>query len=414
MIAVNQAMRKITSVMKSAASPSLRRRALVAAGTAHATHDGMSDLIYVLLPLWQTQFALSYATAGAMRGIYAGVMAAFQIQASRVAQSVGAKQILVAGTAISGLAYLIAGQSGAIAGLYVALMLGGLGASTQHPLASSMVARANEGDQAASRAALTNYNFAGDVGKMLIPAGVGIALTWFTWQQCASATGLLGIGIAALLAWIVPNLTRSPHEPELAAQTADSACQITMPHKALGYRFKALLLTAVIDSATRMGFLTFLPFLLRDKGATTATIGVALTLLFVGGAIGKLACGYLGQRLGMVRTVWFTEAATAILIISVIAMPLHLALVTLPLLGLVLNGTSSVLYGSVPEVVDERQRERAFAVFYTGTIGAGAVAPLVFGWIGDQISIPNAMQFVSAFVCLTLPLIWFAAKDSRK
>ena len=61
-----------------------------------------------------------------------------------------------------------------------------------------------------------------------------------------------------------------------------------------GRGFSLLLTIAMIDSATRMGFLTFLPFLLKIKGADLPMIGFALTLVFTGGAAGKLICGWLG------------------------------------------------------------------------------------------------------------------------
>lgn len=399
-------------VVAASTPPQQRKHALLAASMAHATHDGMSDLIYVLLPIWQTQFALSYAAAGLMRGTYSGVMAAFQLLATRVAKRFGRKSLLVAGTALSGLAYLLAGQSGALGGLLVALVFGGLGASTQHPLASSLVAEVNEHDKDASRSALASYNFAGDMGKMLIPAAVGLALGWFTWQQCASVIGLFGLLMAGVLAWLIPKLRaaqgRAPNTGVVPVMSNSSA-----PAGRFGAGFNALLCTAVIDSATRMGFLTFLPFVLKAKGAGTATIGIALTLLFVGGAVGKLVCGYLGRRIGMVKTVWLTEVTTSLLILAVLVLPLQLALATLPLLGVVLNGISSVLYGGVPELVPPSSRERAFALFYTGTIGAGAIAPLVFGWLGDQMSVARAMQCVAAFVCLTLPLVWLADRTGN-
>ena len=43
----------------------------------------------------------------------------------------------------------------------------------------------------------------------------------------------------------------------------------------------------------------------------------------------------------------------------------------LPVIGIALNGTSSVLYGSVPDLVAPERRTRAFSIFYTGAIGAG-------------------------------------------
>ena len=77
----------------------------------------------------------------------------------------------------------------------------------------------------------------------------------------------------------------------------------------------------------------------------------------------------------------------------------------LPLIGVALNGTSSVLYGSVPLLVAPEKRTRAFSVFYTGTIGAGAIAPIFYGLIGDAIGVPHALMVVAAIVLLTLPLV---------
>ena len=51
------------------------RRTLAVASAAHALHDGYTDLIYVLLPIWQSEFALGYGMVAALRGLYAGAMA---------------------------------------------------------------------------------------------------------------------------------------------------------------------------------------------------------------------------------------------------------------------------------------------------------------------------------------------------
>nr|WP_308937142.1 MFS transporter [Duganella sp. BJB1802] len=167
----------------------------------------------------------------------------------------------------------------------------------------------------------------------------------------------------------------------------------------------------MLDSSVRMGFLTFLPFLLQSKGAGTAGIGLALSLLFVGGAFGKLSCGYLGARIGMMRTVWITESATALLILLSVWLPLTAMMAMLPLLGLALNGTSSVLYGAVPELAETGKREQAFARFYTATIGGGALAPVLFGRLGDVAGVPNALMALAALLLLTLPLSYRVQKS---
>ncbi len=170
------------------------------------------------------------------------------------------------------------------------------------------------------------------------------------------------------------------------------------------YDFPLLLSVGVIDSATRMAFLTFLPFVLTAKGAGIQTIGVALTLVFAGGAVGKLVCAFIGARIGAVATVWLTETVTAVAIVAILPLSLQGAMVLLPIVGVALNGTSSVLYGSVPELVAPDKRQRAFGIFYTGTIGAGAVSPFLYGLLGDAVGIDTALLVVAAAVLLTLPI----------
>ncbi len=170
------------------------------------------------------------------------------------------------------------------------------------------------------------------------------------------------------------------------------------------FGFPLLLSIGIVDSATRMGFLLFLPFVLKDKGATVQTVGLALTLVFAGGAAGKLACAFIGARIGAIGTVWLTEGLTAVGILALIPLPLDAALVLLPLIGVALNGTSSVIYGSVPDLVEPQWRTRALSIFYTGTIGSGAIAPVLFGRVGDALGVWHALIIVAAFVLLTLPL----------
>ncbi len=81
--------------------------------------------------------------------------------------------------------------------------------------------------------------------------------------------------------------------------------------------------------------------------------------------------------------------------------------VLLPVLGLMLNGTSSVLYGTVPELTPTDRTERAFALFYTGTIGSGAISPVLFGVLGDWVGAQWATA-ATAFVALAVYPLAFA------
>src|SRR5436190_5800199 len=87
-----------------------RRAASVACG-AHALHDGYTDVIYVMLPIWQKEFGLSFAELGLLRGLFSGTMAGFQIPSGFLAERLGAAGLLAIGTALAGAGYCLAGAS---------------------------------------------------------------------------------------------------------------------------------------------------------------------------------------------------------------------------------------------------------------------------------------------------------------
>ena len=295
-----------------------QRRAGSIATVTHALHDGYTDMIYILLPLWQAEFGLDYAALGVLRGVFVGAMATLQIPVGLLSERFGAATVLALGTALAGFGYCLAGASTGFAMLLGALFLGGLGASSQHPIASALVARAFAGRR--SLKALGTYNFAGDIGKMTLPATLSLMLLAMAWRPALAILGSLGFLLAAVIFLVTPRFDRdAPVEPSVKIDTVRR--QSRQP-----FAFPLLLALGIIDSATRMGFLLFLPFVLKDKGASVQTIGLALTLIFAGGAAGKLACAFIGARIGAIGTVWLTEGLTAAGIMALVPLPLGAAL----------------------------------------------------------------------------------------
>jgi len=359
-------------------------------------HDGFTDLLNVLYPMLQAQFGLSYAAIGALKAVYSGAMASGQIPSGWLARGLGNVTVLAAGTASVALGYGIAGLTGSVHGVVIGLLLAGLGGSTQHPIASVLVSSAHPG--ARSRAALGTYNFTGDIGKVALPAAFALVASALDWNDALILTAAVAIASAATVVVVL-------RQPAPTAREANRAAGQIEGHNR-PWAFWLLFFIHIADSLVRTGFLIFLPFLLRQKGADLPTIGLALSLLFAGGAAGKLAMGWLGERLGVVMSVVLTEMATTALIFALLPLSVGAALVLLPLVGLMLNGTSSVLYGTVPEFVTTEKRTHAFAVFYTGGSVAGAGGPFLFGLLGDAIGLVPTMAVVACVALVTVPLVW--------
>ena len=371
------------------------RRTLTVCGGAHALHDGFTDLLNVLYPLLQAQFGLTYAAIGALKTVYSSAMAVGQIPSGKLAVRFGGVKVLAIGTALIAVGYGLAGLTGSLYGVVIGLLLAGLGGSTQHPIGSSLVSAAYSGLR--SRTALGTYNFTGDVGKVALPALFAVIAAALGWEQALiviAAAAVLGAGmILATLKPVPLHGKRDPAKPAAAGQDRPWA-------------YWLLFSIHIADDLVRTGFMIFLPFLLRDKGADLPTIGLGLSLTFAGGAAGKLAMGWIGEKLGVAPSVILTEVATTVLILCLLPLSLPFAMMLLPLVGLMLNGTSSVLYGTIPEFVSPEKRTHAFAIFYTGGSVAGATGPLIAGFVGDAVGLPIALSIVACIALTTVPMVW--------
>jgi FSR family fosmidomycin resistance protein-like MFS transporter len=381
-----------------------RRRNLVGACLAHALHDGYTDGLYAFLPVWQAQFGLSYAALAVIRALYYGTMGGLQIPADAALRRLSARAALVLSTVVAAAGLALMACPFGIASLCAGLFVAGIGSSIQHPRGSLLV---TDSYGAASRRALGIYNFSGDLGKAVVPALAALLLPLFAWRAVLGLMVLLGVACAAALVLLLPGV----HD---TVQDSDAAARAATPGRRRG-GFAILTAIGALDTATRTGYLLFLPFLIHARHGGTSTVGVALALLFVGGAFGKATCGWLGERLGVVNSVVSTELATAMLITATLFTPLMLTLALLPLLGIVLNGTSSILYATVPELADG-DKGRAFAIFYTSVIGAGGVAPILFGALADQRSQTVGTLAAAATAVAIVPLAlalraWLPAPD---
>lgn len=377
------------------------RAVLATAGAMHFVHDGFSEILYVLLPVWAGEFRLSLWQVGFIRTAYTGGMAAFQIPAGLLAERFGERRLLMLGTLVTACAFIaVATSAASFVPLLLLLTLAGLGSGVQHPLSSSVVAKAYE--DGPRRAALGTYNFAGDIGKVSSAALIGLVAAFAGWRVAATGYGAVGVAAAVVLVIVLASLDAgsAPERARVATNDArPTGWGIRDPRG-----FQVLSVIGMIDNSTRSGLLTFLPFVLISKGMSVAGVGGALALVFAGGAMGKFVCGVVAERVGIIRTVVLTEAATSVAIIAILAAPLPVAMLLLVPLGVALNGTSSVLYATVADLVTAERRSRAYGLYYTLTIAASAVGPTVYGVIGDAVGAAATLSLIAVIILTTIPL----------
>jgi len=110
--------------------------------------------------------------------------------------------------------------------------------------------------------------------------------------------------------------------------------------------------------------------------------------------------------------VWGTEILTCAGMLSLIWSPTLMIWILLPGVGFMLNGTSSVLYATVAEIIHANARSRGYGLYYAITLGSSAIAPLVYSVVTDSFGLMFTMVTAALFVLLTLPLSRFLTGKS--
>jgi MFS family permease len=360
-------------------------------------HDGFSDVTYVLLPLLAQTFGLSLAQVGMIRSAHRVAMATFQLPAGLIAERFGERNLLAIGTLVAGIAFIALGYAPGYWAILITLFFAGIGSAVQHPLSSTIISHAYPGE--GRRTALGTYNFFGDVGKFAFGGIVSLCVVaGVSWQAPVVAFGIVGVAAAVMVFLAVTN-TRA-HAPRPGEEDPGKRGW-GVRHKPA---FAALCALGAVDSMTRTGFLTFIAFLLIARGLPQGWAALAVPVILVGGMAGKYACGVLAERLGVLRTIVVTEVATGVGILLTLALPAVATFFLLPLVGVVLQGTSSVIYGTIGDLVERDRLPRAFAMVYTVGACCGIAGPLAYGLLGDAIGIEKTIAVVGGFVLLSLPL----------
>ena len=114
-------------------------------------------------------------------------------------------------------------------------------------------------------------------------------------------------------------------------------------------------------------------------------------------------CGWLDDRYGSVRLIWGTKGLTALLLVASLAAPAYAVAPLMLVLGIGLNGTSSVLYASVSAFIPAGRRASGYGYYYTFSEIGGTLAPIIYGRVADIFSLRAAMIAMGVVTSLILP-----------
>lgn len=295
------------------------------------------------------------------------------------------------------------------------ILSAGVGGGVYHPVGTALVSNVYSSEKAGP--AISTLNFFGDVGKVLFPALAGILVIRIGWGSSCAVLGIIGLGASILYLFFFRGdigARRRQGVSETEGENSGRAKWTTFQGWGIAkpVQFTVYSILGLLDNGVRAAITTFLAFLIKSR-ITAGAVGGLMSLTFFGGALGKLLCGMPIQRFGIRKIILLTELLMVLGCFALPSIPSGWVLVLfLPLFGFMLNGTSSVIYvGTAPTLTPEF-RSRGYALHYTLSFIASAVAPYFAGFVGDTYGLKTIFYVNGAVMLFALPLVIFLKDGS--
>ena len=333
----------------------------------------------VLIPLLSMQRNISFVELGFALSVFNIVSACVQTPIGFAVDRIGARRTLIAGLTLGSLCFISLAFTPDYLWLVIAMGLAGVANAVYHPSDYALLSRGI--DEKRMGRAFSIHTFSGFLGNAITPGILLAVSAALSINAAFIVSGLLGLVIAVVL--LVHR--DEPAQQKIRAQKDGATAAkngarslFTLPIMALLLLFFLLnLSTNSIQNFSVTAFVTGYNLPLSEANAI-------LSAFLFASAFGVLAGGALADRTrrhGLVAT--GALAMTAVLVSIVALYPLP-ALILIPLLaaagflsGMIAPSRDMLVRAASPAGAEGR----VFGIVSTGFNIAGAIGPLIFGWL---------------------------------
>jgi FSR family fosmidomycin resistance protein-like MFS transporter len=366
---------------------------ILAVSFCHLLNDVMQSLLAAIYPMLKADYGLDFWQIGVLTMTFQVTASLLQPLIGMVTDKKPMPYSLPVGMGSSMVGLFIL----AFASDYTLLILGaafiGIGSAIFHP-ESSRVARLASGGRYGLAQSLFQVggNFGSALGPLLaafivVPRGQG-SVAWF------SAAALLGM----IILWQVGNWysryrIRSAKRPVGAATVALPRRKIVIALVVLAL----LVFTKNIYMASLSSYFTF--YVIHKFGVTVQQSQLMLFIFLGAAAVGTVAGGSIGDRLGPKFVIWFSILGVLPFTLALPYANLEWTMVLTALIGLILASAFPAIVVFAQELVPGRVGMIA-GIFFGFAFGMAGIAAAVLGVVADA----RGIEFVY-LVCSYLPLL---------
>lgn len=379
---------------------------LIGISLCHMINDVMQSLLAALYPVLAQEFSLSFWQIGVMTLAFQGTASLLQPLVGWITDKRSMPWALPVGMGSTLIGVGLLAYAEDYAGLLAGAGLIGIGSAIFHP-ESSRIARAASGGKFGT--AQSFFQVGGNAGSALGPLLAALlvvplgrpAVVWFV------VMALLGmLTLSRIAAWYSGVAKRA------AAQGAMRP-RATLPRRQIILAITVLALLTASKNAYTASMSSYYTFFLIDRFDLAVEWAQKMLFLYLAAAaVGVIAGGLVGDRIGPLAVIWVS-------ILGVL--PLTLAL---PYLGLISTAIVSILIGGImasafPAIVVFAQEllpgrvGLVAGIFFGFAFGVGGISAALLGMLADANGIAWVFQMCAFLPALGLATILLPTTKAR-
>jgi len=352
--------------------PGRRRLSLVLCAFLH----GLNHALQLILPPLYVSIGGDLGIEGLspvmlLGTIYFVVYAVVGLPYGILADRFSKKRMLVLGALVNSMAFIMVAYSRSYGVLVAAMVLGGLGGGTYHPVGNALIS--NLFKDMVGRA----FGIAGigaSFGLFFGPFASGFLGERYGWRASCMAFALFGIAVTAAFALVMPDDRR-----ETSTEKYESG-----QRRAILLAILPVIMVFGVRDFCLWGMTYLTPAMAQTSiGFSVETAGLLIGLMSLTGVVSQPLAGTMSDRFGRRKVIVFSLAAAAP---CVLLFPHAGQLSIFPLViaaGFALLATVPVVDAAAAEIVPPSMRGRLFGMMMTLGILLGALSPYVVGVIHD-------------------------------
>lgn len=367
-------------------------------GLAHGLSHFFQLALPPLFPFLKDAFDVSYAALGSLVATFYIASGLTQFLAGFIVDRIGARPVLLVGSALIAGGALIAGAAPSFPWLYPLAMLMGVGNGVFHPadfaILNARVAPRRLG------VAYSTHGVGGNLGFALAPIvsyALGAAIGW---RMALVAMGCCGMAVWALLASQRSVLTCTHRSGTTHATLGGSAAMLRQVPVLLCFAY--FLLATMATS----GLMSFAPMIFeRGYGIPLVAGAAVLTGYLLGSTVGIVAGGVLATRSQRHALIASVGLFTAAMLIVTLAWSESMRSVLAPMFaitGFALGCTGPSRDLIVRAATPSGAAGRIYGFVYSGLDVGGTLGPLAIGFMLDHGAARSVLYAVAG--CLVIAI----------